>query len=57
MSESKLKLCYRRCSGKLVIVRGEAPEMFWVRCQVCRVCGSCEKTKEEAIKAWNRRAK
>lgn len=56
----KLKPCRRRsherkCTGKLVMVRGEAPGMFWIRCQTCRAVGCCSKTKKEAIEAWNGR--
>lgn len=49
----ELKPCYRKCKGKLVMVRGEAPNMFWIRCQECRACGRCRQTREEAISAWN----
>ena len=47
--------CYKRCDAKRVMVRGEAPEMWWVRCQGCRVIGPCMKTPEEAREEWNRR--
>ena len=48
------KLCYRNCQADRVMVRGEAPEMFWVRCQGCRICGPCCKTQKEALEAWNK---
>ena len=49
----ELKPCHRKCNDKLVMVRGEAPNMWWIRCQGCRACGRCCETREEAISAWN----
>lgn len=55
---SKLKPC-PFCGGNKLVIHG--PQAFWI---VCRECGaegptpsSLWKTKKEAAKAWNRRAK
>ena len=52
-----LKSCSRYikgnpCTGRGELVRGRAPEEFWIRCNVCRGCTSIKKTRIEAMNAW-----
>jgi len=40
------------CEGRAVMIRGRAPEEFYVRCQKCRRISGIKKTRQEAITDW-----
>lgn len=52
----QLESCPFCRSDNLWLIEESEIEYNWVHCKDCGADGPCKETKEEAVKAWNRRA-